>query len=210
MKICSRCKNNKESIHFKKRYSGKDILNSMCIQCQAEYSKNWKTINQEYRKRQVNQKLDIYDLAALKFIEIGEKSKKEYHRLYFQMHKKRVNEYQKERKKTDPLYRIKTITRSRLSDILKKQGWKKNSKFTDYIGCKKEELIKYIELKFEPGMNWENYGREGWHLDHKIPLASANNEKELYALCHYTNLQPLWAEDNLKKHDKMPNSKKAA
>ena len=52
-------------------------------------------------------------------------------------------------------------------------------------------------------MTWENYGMYGWHIDHKIPLCSANNETELLKLFHYTNLQPLWAEDNLKKNGKI-------
>jgi hypothetical protein len=50
-------------------------------------------------------------------------------------------------------------------------------------------------------MSWEN--RDEWHIDHIIPLSSANSEEELYKLCHYTNLQPLWAEENIKKSNKI-------
>lgn len=52
-------------------------------------------------------------------------------------------------------------------------------------------------------MSWENHGLFGWHIDHKIPLSSAKDEEELKKLCHYTNLQPLWAIDNIKKRDKI-------
>jgi hypothetical protein len=52
-------------------------------------------------------------------------------------------------------------------------------------------------------MSWDNYGFYGWHIDHVIPLSSAKTEEEVYKLCHYTNLQPLWAEDNLKKGSKI-------
>ena len=52
-------------------------------------------------------------------------------------------------------------------------------------------------------MSWENYGKDGWHIDHKIPLSSAKTDREIYELCHYTNLQPLWAKDNLKKSNKI-------
>ena len=50
-------------------------------------------------------------------------------------------------------------------------------------------------------MNWSNYGL--WHIDHIIPLSSAKKQEDLYKLCHYTNTQPLWAEDNLKKGSKL-------
>jgi len=65
------------------------------------------------------------------------------------------------------------------------------------LGVSFDELNIYLEQKFKNNMSWENYGE--WHIDHIIPLSSAKTEKEIYELCHYTNLQPLWAEDNLKK-----------
>jgi hypothetical protein len=54
-------------------------------------------------------------------------------------------------------------------------------------------------------MCWENHGQFGWHIDHKIPLNSAKTEDEIYKLCHYTNLQPLWWKDNLEKRKKYYN-----
>ena len=56
---------------------------------------------------------------------------------------------------------------------------------------------------FTPEMNWSNYGKFGWHIDHIIPLDSANTEDEMYKLCHYTNLQPLWWSENLSKGHKV-------
>jgi hypothetical protein len=58
-----------------------------------------------------------------------------------------------------------------------------------------------MENKFTEGMSWDNQGK--WHIDHIIPLSSANSEEEIYKLFHYTNLQPLWAKDNLSKHNKI-------
>jgi hypothetical protein len=73
----------------------------------------------------------------------------------------------------------------------------------DMIGCSPQELREHIESKFIDGMSWENYGTFGWHLDHITPLASAKDKEEIIKLNHYTNLQPLWAIDNLKKGGRM-------
>lgn len=71
-----------------------------------------------------------------------------------------------------------------------------------YLGCTAQELKKYIESLWLNGMTWKNYGFYGWHIDHKIPVASVksiNDLDQIKKVCHYTNLQPLWAKDNLKK-----------
>ena len=90
---------------------------------------------------------------------------------------------------------------ARLRNFLK---GKDNSIFTrKIIGCSPKELKKHLENNWAVGMNWNNYGFYGWHIDHIIPVSSANNKKELYVLFHHTNLQPLWARENLKKSNKI-------
>jgi hypothetical protein len=79
----------------------------------------------------------------------------------------------------------------------------KRGRTIELIGIDIVGLKNYLETKFTDGMTWENYGLYGWHIDHIIPLSSAKNEDEFTKLCHYTNLQPLWAEDNLKKSNKV-------
>ena len=71
----------------------------------------------------------------------------------------------------------------------------------DIVGLDYIEFKNYISSMFTDGMSWENYGK--WHLDHIIPLRVAKNEEEVLLLNHYTNLQPLWAEDNLRKGGKI-------
>ena len=72
------------------------------------------------------------------------------------------------------------------------------------MGCTEVELKTYLESKFQPGMSWDNYGRTGWHIDHIRPLSSfdLSNADEQARACHYTNLQPLWAKENLSKGDR--------
>jgi hypothetical protein len=91
--------------------------------------------------------------------------------------------------------------RSRLGLFLNVKKITKKNKTFEIIGCSPEFLKEYIENLFIDGMSWEN--RNQWHIDHIIPLSSAKTEKQMYKLCHYTNLQPLWVEDNLKKSNKI-------
>jgi len=108
-------------------------------------------------------------------------------------------EKQKERLKTDLQYKMIRRLRNRLYYALKNRPWKKNTHFSQYIGCTQIELLNHIESQFKNGMNWEILNKGLIHIDHKIPLSSATTEEELYNLCHYKNLQPMWAVDNIKK-----------
>lgn len=80
----------------------------------------------------------------------------------------------------------------------------KPSKVSNLLGCSKEFLIGWLEQQFQPGMSWDNYGRYGWHIDHKRPLSSFDlTDPTQQKICfHYTNLQPLWWRDNLSKRNK--------
>ena len=98
---------------------------------------------------------------------------------------------------TDPKFLLTRRLRNRLYYALQKKSWKKNTKFVEYIGCNLDELKLHIEKQFTINMSWKNQGE--WHIDHIIALDSAQTEEELYRLCHYTNLQPMWALDNIRK-----------
>jgi Zn-finger protein len=109
---------------------------------------------------------------------------------------------EKLKRETNPSYKLITNQRTRITGILKKH---KTTKTLDLLGCSAQFLRTYLESKFLDGMNWENYGKYGWHVDHIIPcssfdLADSEQQKKCF---HYTNLQPLWAIDNLKKSSKI-------
>lgn len=105
----------------------------------------------------------------------------------------------------DPLFRLQQNIRTRVWTVLSRSGLAKTSRTMKLVGCTPAELRKYIESKFLPGMTWENRGRHGWHIDHIIPLAKfdLSDPEQQAAAFHYTNLQPLWAADNLRKSDKV-------
>lgn len=119
-----------------------------------------------------------------------------------------IREYRRERMKTDPIFALKQLTRRRIAVALKNGGYSKKSSTESTLGCTWDFLKAHLESKFLPGMSWENRG--AWEIDHKIPLASAQTEQEVYALSRYTNLQPLWASDNRAKGAKMPHQMKVA
>jgi len=109
-------------------------------------------------------------------------------------------EYMRRRRQEDPLFRAAGSMRSRLAEIIRLNGWTKGSALTDALGCSFDELRAHIQGQFRDGMCWENYG--DWHLDHIVPLCSAVSGEDLYALNHFSNLQPLWARENIqKRHD---------
>lgn len=112
--------------------------------------------------------------------------------------KERLYKRHKERMTNDIQYRLSSVLRLRLNCALKGYGYKMGSAVKD-LGCTVKELMKYLESKFTNGMNWENRGL--WHIDHIEPLSSfdLSDRKQLLKACHYTNLQPLWAIENLKK-----------
>jgi len=110
-----------------------------------------------------------------------------------------TRDYEGRRRREDVLFRLAKNARGRLRQAL--QGGVKLGRTFDLIGCTPEQLKAYIEAKFAAGMTWENWGRDGWHIDHIRPLSSFDltDECELKAACHFTNLQPLWAAENLSK-----------
>ncbi len=98
-----------------------------------------------------------------------------------------------------PIRGLRILLRRRLYMAVR-DGLKGGSA-VELLGCSVEELKAHIEAQFTEGMTWENRGLKGWHLDHIRPLAAFDLSKpeELAIACHYTNLQPLWAEENMRK-----------
>jgi len=120
---------------------------------------------------------------------------KAYNKAYQKAYQK---EYQKAYRQI-PQVRLRNIMRTRLCTALKR-GTKSGSAVRD-LGCSIQYLIAYLEERFSPGMSWENHAHDGWHIDHILPLSSFDltDREQFLRACHYTNLQPLWAADNLSK-----------
>tara|TARA_R110002020_G_scaffold1459_6_gene6591 strand:+ start:951 stop:1400 length:450 start_codon:yes stop_codon:yes gene_type:complete len=111
-----------------------------------------------------------------------------------QKHSNLVNKQLTAQRKNDPLFKLAHNTSSRIWQALKTN---KSKATIEYIGCDITYLKEHLQEQFTQDMTWDNYGE--WHVDHIIPIATANTLEELESLLHYTNLQPLWGTDNLSK-----------
>jgi hypothetical protein len=127
--------------------------------------------------------------------------------VYYARNKHSVNAagaiYKRTRRAVDISVRIKDTLRSRLRMAIK-GNQKKGSAVSD-LGCSIPFLKDYLKTRFKSGMNWNNYGkgRGKWNIDHIIPLSRFNLEdrKQILIACNFSNLQPLWTEENLRKSD---------
>lgn len=138
---------------------------------------------------------------------------KKYHDKYRKNNSDKRNEYIRNRQMNDIQFKIATNLRKCLNRALK--IGQKSGSAVSALQCSISELKLYLEDQFYPNprtgenMTWENYGLHGWHIDHIKPLSSFDltDVNQFLEACCYTNLQPLWAEHNLKKGAKYETNK---
>lgn len=219
-KICGRCKIEQSVEFFGKDKNSKSGYRSACNDCRKIESKQYRENNKERRAKTLK---DYYDKnkeviavkGKIRYYDDVEKTRdlklKSYHKnknkesniqrvkKYRKENRSKLNEWERNKKQTDPIYKLSSNVRDRINKFLNKNNITKKNKTFELVGCTPQQLKEHLEKQFREGMTWENHGKYGWHIDHIIPLSSATTEEELYKLCHFTNLQPLWAEENLSK-----------
>lgn len=130
------------------------------------------------------------------------KQSKQYFKDNQKIKQDKNNKRYKERRQTDPVFRLATNLRRNIRAVFSKNCFSKNSKTQVILGCSFEEFKRYIESKFESWMNWDNYGlyngepNFGWDIDHIIPSSTAKTEEDVIKLNHFSNLQPLCSKLN--------------
>lgn len=196
LKHCNHCNQDLDIEQFPKKKSSKDGHASRCKKYYKErndsnYVKNKDHIIEVQKKRKEENREHV--------LEIQRKSSKKYREKNLEKEKIRHYKYKKERRERDIEYRILGNLRNRLNTALKRN--QKKGKTIDLLGCSIPFLRGYLEGKFTEGMSWEAYNKGLLHIDHIRPLASfdLSQESEQKLACHYTNLQPLWAVDNIRK-----------
>ena len=188
-KRCTKCDSIKLFEDYSPQKAGFMGVTAKCKVCANEYDKDFQSKNPTRAKRDKSPKA------------------KEYRKQYIAENKdwwrKYEREYRSSRKQEDMFFKIKSNLSSRLSDLIKNRII--GQRTVELLGCDKDTFLQHLESQFTEGMTWENYGLKGWHVDHIMPISSYDltNEDEVKKACHYTNLQPLWWQDNLEKGDKV-------
>lgn len=209
-KICRKCEKELESSNFDKCGKTKCGFRSICKLCR----KDERIKNQEVIK--TNRKL-YYELNKTNVLLLAKKYRKDNKdkillsaKKYREDNKNKVaiskKKSTKKRYNTDGFFRVTTQLRKYVRRYFNIKT--KSKKTMDIVGCTPQELKTMIESKFDYWMSWDNYGygKGKWVIDHRTPLSSAKSINELYQLCHYSNLQPLSWEDNMKKSNKIINN----
>ena len=196
-KICNQCDTPKSLDCFHKRSTTKDGLQYKCKLCRLEHNKLCRS------KLTPEQKRDTDKLRYSKLTPEEKERKQEQAKLQYSKRTPEQKEQKRAREKLwlsgSPDRRIKANLRSRLSMAIR--GNTKTASAVKDLGCSWDHFKAHMESKFTEGMTWDNYGE--WHVDHIHPLArvDVSNAEELKKAVHYTNLQPLWALDNIRKSD---------
>jgi hypothetical protein len=221
MKVCTKCKVEKSLDCYGKQKGGLYGLRSVCFECRRIEGKIYASLNKErrsdYVKNYTNTNKDKISFYGKKYRQENKEKIKKYRQEnkekiketqsnYYKKNKelvlKKNSNYRDKRLKNDPIFKFIHHIRSNIKNTFKRGNnqFRKGARTETILGCTIEEFRLHIEKQFTEGMSFENHGE--WHLDHIKPISLATTEEEVIALNHYTNFQPLWAEDNLRKGNK--------
>lgn len=223
MRTCTGCRQEKETSCFHKQGRRKDGLSLRCKICvSAENRKRYIRKPEFFKNRSRNYRAENpgrYTVYMREYYRVHKDERKAKDAAYYTknrtviMARSRSNwPRQREprrvrgifRRHNDPLHKMACILRGRMRIALRAQSGLKAKKTMELLGCSIPDFLIYLESKFEPGMTWENNSMNGWHIDHIVPcalfdLTKAEHQKACF---HFSNLQPLWAKDNLSKGSK--------
>jgi len=216
-KVCTKCGELKDTYMFYKQRRGKYGVRSICKSCGNKMQKEWRNpLSEErlfelkkYQKEWAQNNRDKTRNNFKKWRDNNTELHKEKNRIFSREHKNenaiRVNN----KRAKDPIFKLGMNIRCLIRNSFKRVNnvtARKAQRTEQILGCSVEYFMEYLQSKFLEGMSFENHGVYGWHIDHIKPLATAKTEQDIYTLNHYSNFQPLWAQDNLKKKDKFANN----
>ena len=201
VKYCSGCGEVKPISAFHRKTGAKDGLQTYCRVCKNARDRDWQQANpalvRKYNQRRRAAHPNLARDSARQYRkERPDRTRDAVHR-YSRNHRDCIRIRERLRRQQDPIHRLVCNLRTRLSRAVR--GKYKGGSAVRDLGCSIEELMVHLSSMFALGMSRDNYGQ--WQIDHIVPLASFDLTKptQVKRACHYTNLQPLWAEDNARK-----------
>lgn len=206
MKTCGSCKGNFLLTDFHKDRKTKDGHCSACKTCAKAKTLAWNKANRERKRtrakiwRDTSGYNENYRKENVEYFEQYRKTNAEKIKQWHKDNSQKAYQRRKERYHSDMHFRLSNLLRSRLSTVIRRSQTTKCARTFVLLGCSIEFFKTYLESKFQSDMSWDNYGK--WHIDHIKPCAAFDlTQDEQQKQCfHYTNLQPLWAKDNLSKN----------
>ena len=194
-KECSKCMQIKSVNYFHKNCGSKDGFNACCKTCVSALTKTL-----DHKKSYQRRKAWFSEYYKKNKVKINQKQKR-YNAM--STTKKKANEREKKKYTYNISYRMRKNLRRRLNRAL--HGKRKCASTTKLLGCDIMYFKMWIESQFTKDMNWNNYGINGWHLDHMNALDNfdLNELQNQYKCSHYTNIQPLWGKENISKGSKI-------
>jgi len=187
------------------RRQKKNAHNKAWRAAHREYFKDYRKSHQEKIVKWIIKNKERMIEYQKAYATANSKRKSELSRLWYAANHQRRNAKDKYRRNTNPNYRVTINLRNRISGVIRRYNTTRVDHSLKIIGCTISELKAHLESLFKPGMTWENYGLHGWHIDHIRPCASFDliDPAQQRACFHWTNLQPLWAEENYRKGAKV-------
>ena len=195
-KICNECNISLQITNFYNKPNSKGGVNAKCKDCIKKLRDPNK--RKQYYKNNINKFKEYQKLFNINNLT--------YAKEYYTLNKDTINlnrrQWSKNKRKNDSLFKLSHNIRSLIYCSFKNQFTKKSKKTIEILGCSFEEFKVHLEKQFDDKMNWDNQGSY-WDMDHIKPVSLATNEQELLELNHYTNFQPLYWKDNIKKSNKI-------
>lgn len=215
-RICTKCNKEKElsEYYFRTDYQRYSTICKECCKKRSkkyrdshvdyykEYMKNYNKTHKDYYKKYLSENHIKYKESQKEWYENNKDKRQDYQRNYYKTNKKFVCDYNKnyrrKLKETSEIYKERVKLSQKLRKVFKSKGTYKSKDLEKITKIKNSDLYTYLLETFKNNYNHEYYCEEV-HIDHKIPLAKAKTIDDVYKLNHYTNLQLLYPEDNMKK-----------
>ena len=196
-KVCRKCQEKKSLTEFYKHKRFKDGRRAICKCCTKKYVEENSDAIKKYQKEYYKKNEEEIKKKVKEWAEKNPEKRREIANKYNR------SEKAKELRKNNINYKLSNYIHSNSARVTKLVKENKQLKSKQYLGCTLEEFKNHIESQWQEGMTWENHGLHGWHIDHIVPVDwFIKNSDDPWEANHYTNLQPLWAKENITKSNK--------